>query len=81
MRPEKSSGWEIGIDQSLFGERASIGGTYFESELDDEIFTSFPPPNFVASPSNRDTVSERNGVEVSGEARLGEAWRVNGAYS
>ena len=81
LRPEKSSGWEIGIDQSLFGERASIGVTYFESELDDEIFTSFPPPNFVASPSNRDTVSERNGVEVSGEARLGEAWRVNGAYT
>ena len=81
LRPEKSSGWEIGIDQSLFGERASIGVTYFESELDEEIFTSFPPPNFVASPGNRDTVSKRNGVEVFGEARFAEAWRVNGAYT
>ena len=37
LDPEKSLGWELGFDQSLAGERLSIGATYFWSRIDDLI--------------------------------------------
>lgn len=64
LKPEKSKGWEAGLDQEIGGGKASIGATYFESKLEDEIFTTFPPPNFVATPGNRTTLSRQYGVEV-----------------
>lgn len=80
LRPEKSTGWEIGIDQQL-GDRASVAATYFDSELDGEIFTTFPPPNFIATPANRTTESQQRGVEVSLNAQLAEQWSIDAAYS
>lgn len=80
LRPEKSTGWEVGIDQQL-GADASLAVTYFDSELEGEIFTTFPPPTFIATPANRTTVSEQRGVEVSLNARLGEGWSLDAAYS
>jgi vitamin B12 transporter len=80
LRPEKSTGWEVGFDQQL-GERASLAVTYFEAELEGEIFTTFPPPTFIATPANRTTTSTQHGVELSLGAQLGEQWRLDAAYS
>ncbi|MFO6445736.1 TonB-dependent receptor plug domain-containing protein [Erythrobacter sp. NE805] len=80
LRPEKSEGWEVGIDQQL-GDSASVAVTWFDSELKGEIFTTFPPPNFIATPANRTTTSEQRGVEVSLAARLAEQWSLDAAYS
>jgi vitamin B12 transporter len=80
LRPEKSTGWEVGLDQDL-GESARVSVTYFDSELEGEIFTTFPPPNFIATPANRTTVSQQRGVEVSVNARLAAQWSLNAAYS
>lgn len=80
LRPEKSTGWEVGLDQQL-GDNASVAVTYFDSELEGEIFTTFPPPNFIATPANRTTVSKQRGVEVSLNARLGEQFSLDAAYS
>lgn len=80
LRPEKSTGWEVGVDQRL-GNSASVAVTYFDSELEGEIFTTFPPPNFIATPANRTTVSEQRGVEVSFNARLAAQWSLDAAYS
>jgi len=80
LRPEKSTGWEVGIDQWL-GDSAKLAVTYFDSELEGEIFTTFPPPTFIATPANRTTVSEQRGVEVSLSARLSNAWSLDAAYS
>ncbi len=80
LRPEKSTGWEVGVDQDL-GDAARLSVTYFDSELKGEIFTTFPAPTFIATPGNRATVSEQRGVEVSLNARLGEAWSLDAAYS
>ncbi|MEQ8412788.1 MAG: TonB-dependent receptor [Erythrobacter sp.] len=81
LRPEKSEGWEVGIDQSLFADRVTVSATYFDSELEGEIFTTFPPPTFVATPGNRDTVSTQKGVEIALAAALGRAFSLNAAYS
>ena len=80
LRPEKSTGWEVGFDQDV-GHSARLSLTYFESELDGEIFTTFPPPTFIATPANRTTKSEQRGVEVSLNARLAEQWSLDAAYS
>jgi vitamin B12 transporter len=80
LRPEKSTGWEVGVDQQI-GDSASIAVTWFDSELEGEIFTTFPPPTFIATPANRATTSQQRGVEVSLGARLAEAWRLDAAYS
>lgn len=80
LRPEKSTGWEAGVDQDL-GDTARLAVTYFDSELEGEIFTTFPPPSFIATPANRATVSDQRGVEVSLNARLAQAWSLDAAYS
>ena len=80
LRPEKSTGWEVGLDQDL-GDFARVSVTYFDSELEGEIFTTFPPPNFIATLANRTTVSEQRGVEVSLNARLAAQWSLDAAYS
>ena len=69
LKPEKSKGWETGIEQSLIDGKATIGATYFRSKLIDEIFTTFPAPTFIATPGNRDTTSKQRGVEVFASAR------------
>lgn len=80
LRPERSEGWEAGLDQQL-GEAASLAVTYFDSKLEGEIFTTFPPPAFIATPANRTTTSTQRGIEVSLNARLAAAWSLDAAYS
>jgi vitamin B12 transporter len=80
LRPEKSTGWEVGLDQQL-GDSANLAVTYFDSELEGEIFTTFPPPNFIATPANRTTESRQRGVEVSLSAQIDPQWSLDAAYS
>ncbi len=80
LRPEKSTGWEVGVDQEL-GDTTLLSVIYFDSTLEGEIFTTFPPPNFIATPANRTTESQQRGVEVSLTAKLAEQWSLDAAYS
>ncbi|MEL6876920.1 MAG: TonB-dependent receptor, partial [Pseudomonadota bacterium] len=80
LQPEKSTSWEIGIDQTLFGN-ATLSATYFNAELDDEIFTTFPAPDFIATPANRDTESTQSGMEISLAAELGSGFSLDAAYT
>ena len=81
LKPEKSKGWEAGLDQDFANHRASIGATYFDSKLEDEIFTTYPAPTFVATPANRDTLSRQHGVEVFASARPIDQLRFDLAYT
>lgn len=81
LKPEKSEGWEAGVEQDFGAGRVTAGATYFDSELRDEIFTTFPPPDFVATPANRTTRSRQRGVETFFNARIGKTWRVDAAYT
>ncbi|MBA4164405.1 MAG: TonB-dependent receptor [Erythrobacter sp.] len=81
LKPEKSTGWEAGIDHSLAGGVARISATWFESDLDDEIFTAFPPPDFIATPTNRQTKSTRKGLELSAQVKIGPQLSFEAAYT
>lgn len=81
LEPERSEGWEIGLEQELADGAVTIGATYFDSTLKDEIFTDFPPPAFVATPANRTTESQQHGVETFLRVRLGPQWRIDASYT
>ncbi|VWX57223.1 TonB-dependent receptor plug domain-containing protein [Sphingorhabdus sp. 109] len=81
LNPEKSEGWEIGVTQNFLDGRGKIGLTYFESQLEDEIYTTYLPPTFAATPANRDSLSKRDGVESWLEIDLDDSWRINGNYT
>lgn len=64
--PEESKGWDVGVEQTLFNGMARIVLTYFEAKLKNEIYTTFgPAPDYLSTPANRTTDSERSGWEVS----------------
>ncbi|MEO0698818.1 MAG: TonB-dependent receptor, partial [Pseudomonadota bacterium] len=81
LQPEESTSWEVGIDQGLADGLAMLSITYFNAELDNEIFTDFPPPNFIATPGNRITQSTQQGLEVALSGDLGAGFSLNAAYT
>ena len=81
LRPEKSTGWEVGVRQGLFDRAVELSLTYFDNQLEDEIFTSFPAPTFIATPDNRDTVSKQRGFEFRMKASLADTLKLNAAYT
>ncbi len=81
LEPEKSTGWEVGIDQSFADGAVALSLTYFDSELEGEIFTSFPAPTFVATPANRTTVSTQQGIEFAAAIAIGPQFSLDAAYT
>lgn len=80
LKPEKSKGWEAGIEQRFADDKATLGVTYFDNKLEDEIFTRFLP-DFTSSPGNRDTLSKQHGIEASLAARPIPQLQVDAAYT
>src|SRR5258706_10705360 len=81
LKPERSEGWEAGLEKTFFDGIAVANVTYFNSRLKDEIFTVYTPPTYAASPRNATTASTRSGVEFNLAARVAEQWRVDLAYT
>ena len=81
LKPEKSTGWELGVDQGFLNGSATFGLTYFNSRLKDEIVTDFPPPLFIASPVNLTQDTTQRGLETYLEARINDRLRVDAAYT
>lgn len=81
LSPERSESWEVGIDQHFAEGAIALSVTYFDSRLKGEIFTTFPAPDFIATPANRDTLSKQQGVELSAKAQLNDQITFDAAYS
>lgn len=81
LEPEESTGWEVGFDQTFADGRVTVSATYFQAELENEIFSAFDPVTFISSPANRTTDSEQQGVELALAAVLGAGFSFNGTYS
>lgn len=82
LEPEKSTGWEAGVEQPLWNDRISLGATYFREDLEDEINGfAFDPDTFLFTAENLDGRSQRRGVEVSARARVTDALRLSGSYT
>ncbi|RYY32922.1 MAG: TonB-dependent receptor, partial [Sphingomonadales bacterium] len=81
LKPEKSKGWEAGVDQQLLDGKVSFGATYFDTVLTDEIYTDYPAPTYVATPANRATESRQHGIELFASARPFPQLRLDAAYT
>jgi len=85
LKPEKSTSWDVGIDQSLFNERLQFGLTYFKARLEDEIngfvFDPTIPPFGAYTAENVSGTSDREGVEVSVRAFLSPTVTLKGSYT
>ncbi len=82
LKPEKSTGWEVGVEQPLWNDRISLGATYFREDLEDEIDGfAFDPDTFLFTAENLDGRSKRRGVEVSARARVTDTLRFSGSYT
>ena len=78
LLPERSTSWEVGLDQTLGATHWSV--TYFEASLEDEIFTAFNP-DFTSTARNRTGQSDRSGVEASGSLLLNEQLALGASLS
>lgn len=89
VRPEKSFGWDAGVEYGLFGGRLVADVTWFRSALEDEIILVFVPPSpdlpdfpsGALTPVNADLDGERRGVEVSLKAQLTDNWDLTASYT
>lgn len=69
LQPEKAKGWDVGLDQALFGDRLSFGVTYFDQRITDEISTKYVYDTATgvflgSSPFNDPKTSRHRGIEV-----------------
>jgi vitamin B12 transporter len=61
LRPERSLGWDVGIEQAFLGGRLVTDVTYFASDFEDKIVLV----GFPTTPMNVPGISPRRGVEVT----------------
>lgn len=78
LKPEKSTGWEVGAEQSFLGGHGRIDVTYFNAKLRDRIITVYFP---VYTVDNLAGKSPHEGVEVSANFVLPAGFRFDGAYT
>lgn len=90
LQPEEFDAWEVGVQQA-FGDKASIGVTYFNRVADNEIryfgCTGAPDPlcsvNGVARWGYYTNVqkTEAQGIEVSGKIAITPAFQIAANYT
>ena len=82
LEPEKNQGFDVGVQQWLFGERTSIDVTYFSERLENEINGfAFDPDSGLFTAENLNGKSRRDGVEVELRSQLGSNLSVTGSYT
>ena len=81
LKPEKSFGWDIGIEKAFWDDRLKLDLTYFNQRLEDEIVTVYPAPDFIATAVNEDGESDRQGVEIAASLAATEALSFDASYT
>jgi vitamin B12 transporter len=79
LQPEKSEGWELGLDQTFLKGRLNVGATYFDNRLKDQITTIFTAAG--STPVNLPGSDPSRGVELFADGRLTEEWRLDANYT
>lgn len=80
LESETSESFEIGFSQQLFNGKLTIDSALFWENLQDEIQTIFLP-TFESTTVNSETRSEREGLELSLNARLTDDLTMHGSYT
>ncbi|MCX6954454.1 MAG: TonB-dependent receptor, partial [Verrucomicrobia bacterium] len=80
IRPEKSTGWDAGFDQALWGEHLSLNATYFDSRFREMISNVYLPATGLYQATNL-KLARTKGVEVGLTARPARSVGVRLAYT
>jgi vitamin B12 transporter len=80
LSPEKSRGWDAGIEQAFWEERILLGATWFENRFEQLINTRWNPVTFKYEYENIDEASSR-GVELTLSVRPLETMTVAAGYT
>jgi vitamin B12 transporter len=80
LKPERSFGWDAGLEQPLAAGRARVGATFFHNDITDLIEPVFDAASFTSTLINLDR-ARTWGVESFASARLGEGFEVRGQYT
>lgn len=81
LKPEESTGWDIGFEQAVLGGRAQFGATYFHNDITNLINgTPFSMVTFTSSVDNIGR-AKTTGVELFAAADLTDALRVRADYT
>lgn len=75
LKPEDAVGWDAGIEQHFWNDRARVDVTYFHSDVENLITGSGNTAINLAG------VSRARGIEVSGDLALTDQLDVSGSYT
>lgn len=81
LTPEKSTSWDIGVEQTLLDGNLVFDITYFDAVLEDEIIPTFLTDVNLSSSINSEGDSDRQGVELSISYQAADAFSLTGAYT
>lgn len=70
LSPERSFGWDAGVEFTIVKKVATVDVTYFSSDLKDKIDGLAPGPNFTFTAVNLPGTSRNQGVEVAARFQL-----------
>ena len=81
LKPERSRGFDVAVEQRFAGDRVGIQATYFANHFDDLI--SLGPFDPVTFASQYENIGETraSGLELSGNAVVTGAFHVGGTYT
>ncbi len=81
LAPERSRGFDVGVEQRFAGDRAAIELTYFANHFDDLISLGpFDPVTFNAQYENIGE-TRASGLELVGTAFVSGGFRLTGGYT
>lgn len=82
LKPEESTGWDLGIERRWLGGRLTADVTYFHADLRNEINGfNCPPPTFACTAINEAGESQRRGLEISLDGEVSTAWKLGVSYT
>jgi outer membrane cobalamin receptor len=80
LKPEKSRGFDIGVEQRFAGDRVGVEATYFANQFDDLISLGPSDANFNAQYENIGE-TRASGLELSATTLLEQGLRIGAAYT
>lgn len=81
LQPEKSMGWDAGIERRFAAGNIVADLTYFHADLSNEINGLSCCVAGLYTATNMDGKSQRRGLEFTANARLSETWALNTTYT
>ncbi len=81
LNPERSTSWDWGIEQGLWGGRLLLSATWFAQRFRNLIQFTFAPPTPTSPNYYNVAAASASGVELAARASLGTGLVVTGAYT